>query len=343
MSFAVSADWQFDSYARLSTPHPSGLTSRLVDFLDCWRWVDAEATKRGAGWHVIAGDVFNNRSTIDLPVLDAVCRAVREKSKVKKTFIPGNHDSHLRTTAINSIQSLFGVAQVIDKPTLHVAEGGVAVGLVPWSDDLTAFRQGVDAVSLEGAEILISHVLVEGTVPKGGIPVEYLSPKKFKRVFLGDVHDPVTHPHHANVQYVGSPLQIDFRDAGRKRGFVVYDPAKDKVTYVPNTTSPRFHVVTLAGDASNVDKGDFARVTNADPEASDKAVAAIKAKSAWVESTTAQIAEPVKPRLDVKAKDSHAEVCDRYVRYIMPELADDDSAVAALVAEGMSIIEEAKA
>lgn len=310
-----------------------------MDIIECWRWLCQHAAKSGAKELIVAGDLYNNRTTIDLTVLDAVCREVLTASKMFDAvrILVGNHDSHLRTPAINSLQSLTGNATVVEAPYVVAASG---IGMVPWTDDLTAFRTGVDAVSKMGATILVTHALIEGVVPKGGIPLEYLSPKKFKRVFVGDVHDPIDVPGANNVHYIGSPMQIDWRDAGHQRGFILYDEKKDKIVRVLNLTSPRFLVVTYAGEAKGVNKGDFVRVENEDPEEAEKAVAAVKSKSAvWVEETNV-VLEAAAPRLEIHASDHRATVLETYVRYCLPD--GDDATVAALVAEGLNVLAAVK-
>ena len=82
------------------------------------------------------------------------------------------------------------------------------------------------------------------TLAAQGFPLAYLQCPKFKQVFLGNVHDPVQLGN--NCRYIGSLLQIDYRDAGKKRGFVIYDP-QGKVEFVENTVSPRYHIVGGGG------------------------------------------------------------------------------------------------
>lgn len=337
MKICLSADWQFDSYTRLSTPLPNGITSRLGDMLAYWNRMGAYAVEAGASELIVAGDLFNNRTAIDLTVLDAVCRAVHESSGWfdHVRVLVGNHDAHLRTPTINSLQALRGLADVLEAPEVIGK-----IGYVPWNDDLTAFRKGIDAVSSNGAEILISHVLIEGSVPKGGIPLAYLQPDKFKRIFVGDVHDPITHPDCLHVQYIGGPMQLDWRDAGRTRGFILYDVDTDEMEYVENDFSPRFYAAEKVSDfIAFARKEDFIRVTADAESAPDVVVAAKKTGCKWVESTTAKVDTP-EPRLAVSVADDHVDVLRKYARMKLPDV--DDATIETLVQEGVSIIEEAK-
>lgn len=339
MKFAVCADLQFDLYKRLSTPHPNGGTSRLADALACWDWIVDTAVKRGCEHLLVLGDIFESRTTLDLPVLDLVCRAFeRASKKIGLTILAGNHDSYLRHAGINSIQAFKGYATVIDTPACAEYAIGVWFGFVPWTEDLTAFRESVDTVSKEGAKFLFSHVLLEGATGGGkGVPLEYLQAEKFDYVVLGDVHD--SQAMAENVFYVGSPMQIDWRDAGQHRGFYVF--SGNGFDYVENTISPRFFVVTNEAEARVAGEGDFVRIRVPDgkeDEAKKVVTLLERRKAAWVESGAVKVEETV-PRLKVSASDAHADALTKYTRLMLPE---DEDVIADLVSVGLDLLNEAR-
>ena len=329
--WVVTADLQFDEHASLSTLTPSGVTSRLKDMIDCWHWIMATAIKRNCEGIIVIGDIFDSRTVIDLSVLDQVCRgfhAAHEKG-LRLIIVAGNHDSYLRSPKMNSLQVFKGYAQVVE--VTHVEDG---MGFVAWTEDITALRSGIDTVLKGGAKYLFTHVLLRGAVTGGdkGVPVDALRPEKFEQVFLGDVHDPreITE----NVRYVGSPLQINYGDAGGWRGIVVFDRKSGEIETVENTVSPKFHVIedaTVEGVKSN----DFVRVKTDDPEIAAEAEAAAKVKTGWVESTFVEKPD-IKPRLDVRTSHAHEVVLARYCTHQGIEEVD------SLVKVGMEIIEEAK-
>ena len=341
MKILFSADWQFDNYARLSKPTSSGLTSRLEDIAVCWRWMDGLATIKRADAIIVAGDLFNNRTSVDLPVLDTVCRLVNETS-VPVAILAGNHDSHLRTPTINSIQALRGVATVVEKLRLQ-AWKGLNIAYIPWTDDLTSLREGVDAAIAWKADILVAHALVEGAVPMGGgIPLEYFKPQCFKRVFLGDVHDALDLVHgdgNCNVHYIASPLQLDYRDAGRWRGVLLYNAVTDKIERIENTVSPKFHVVKQTEDLDSVQESDFIRVSTTDDEDGKALTESAHKLSSWVESSYVEMSVEA-PRMEVSMDDKDADILERYVRYVRP--GDSDDAIAALIKVGGELLTEAR-
>lgn len=328
--WAVLADVHFDEYVNYSTLMPSGVTSRLADMIACFTWVRETAVKKGCKGIIVIGDIFNSRMALELPVIDQVCRAFHyvHTANLQLIVVAGNHDSYLRSPRMNSLQVFRGYAKIIEKPT--IIEG---MAFVPWTDDLEQYRH--DIVSITGkAKYLFTHVLLKGIVTgsNNGVPVDVLCHTKFKQVFLGDVHEPTEV--FDNVRYVGSPLQIDYRDAGSKRGFCFFDDVKGTVEFVENTFSPRFHIIEDA-TTEDIHEDDFVRVKTDNAEIAAEAVAAAKKKTAWVESTFVETSE-VQPRLDIRSSHTHEQILRRYCVHKGLEGCDD------LVEAGLDVLEEAQ-
>lgn len=329
MRWGVTADLQFDLYKSLSTLEPDGTTSRLKDMLDCWRWIVDVCVERECAGLLVIGDIFDSRTEVDISVLDQVCRAFHEASKrMPLTILVGNHDSYLKNPNLNSAQVFKGMATIIDTPTIV---GKFA--FVPWMDDPVAFEAAVDKISTMSAKFLFSHVLVEGAVPKGkGVPLESLHANRFKKVFLGDVHDPMELKH--NVQYVGSPMQIDYRDAGKDRWFILFDDDTGIVEFQPNRTSPRFHIIEDA-NTKGIQQKDFTRVKSDDPEIAREAATAAREKCGWVESLVVPD-EEIQPRLNIRTQDAHEDVLRKFIKHQGFEASEDD-----LTELGLVLLEEA--
>lgn len=327
MKMALIADLQFDSYHGQSRVHESGMSTRLVDMLAAWEWAVGESVKAGCERLLVLGDVFDSRRSIELPVIDGVCRAMHAASeKMELWVVVGNHDSFLRRPHMNSLQMFRGFAQVFESP---VTVDGFA--LVPWHDDPTKIKEGVQALLKDRPHTLCTHGLVQGSHAGGatGFPLAYLQCPKFKRVFLGDVHDSLTL--NANCQYVGSLLQIDYRDAGRKRGFVIYDKDKNTTKYVENRVSPQYHL--LSEESAAVRARDFVRIVGGDSAA---IVAGLKGVTPHVEILTEVSEDSDQARVRVNVSASEAEVLEKYVRYVLPEA--DAERVASLVRVGLTYL-----
>jgi DNA repair exonuclease SbcCD nuclease subunit len=330
MKWALCADLQFDEYARLSTLHPTGLTTRLLNLIECWRWIVETSRKASCDGIFILGDVFNSRTEIPLGVLDIVCREFHEAAEdLKIIVIVGNHDSLLRSPERNSLQVFRGYAQVIEKP--HTFQNFL---LMPWMEDFEAYRKAVDTMSKKSKpDYLLSHIMLEEAgYPGKGIPLAYLHPKRFKHILLGDVHDPKVIA--KNVRYVGSPLQIDFRDAGQTRGFLILNDKNGHITDVCNTFSPRFHMLSNA-DVSDVGEKDFVRVKTENPADALAALEAAQKVTPWVEGTIVET-DDKPPRIAVHTKDTDEEVLGRYASY------QGRGGDKGLVNLGLEILKEAR-
>jgi len=334
--WCVSADLQLDIHARLSTLTESGLTSRLRDFIACLDWIAGSAVKARCEGLILIGDIFDSRTKLDISVIDQTCRALhRWSDKLELVIVVGNHDSMLRTPQYNSLQVFNGYATVVEEPWL-CTRGGKKFLFVPWYDDPAELAKQIkEQQKKHTPHYLFTHILCEGAVPvKGkGFPVKDLLPKKFTRIFLGDVHDPMQLA--PNVQYVGAPLQIDYRDAGGTRGVWMLDTASDQLQFIENTISPRFHVIedaTVEGIRAN----DFVRIKTDDPGIAAEALAAVRGKAHYVETTFVP-EDDHEVRLDVRTDQQEADVLRRFVEH------QGLQGVDSLVTLGLDLLEEAKA
>lgn len=331
MKFAVTADLQFDSQPRYSTLNADGISTRLDDTLKCFAWIVETATARGCDGLLVLGDIFDSRTSVEVLVADQVCRAFRAASKHLSAFVlVGNHDAALRHPRLNSLQMLAGAATVIEEPMIV----GGDVAAVPWYDRHEAVSEALREVKKSRAKCLVSHVMVEGAVPKGkGIPLSWLD--GWKTVLLGDVHEPKVLRASPRIQYVGAPLQIDFGDAGGARGFTILETTTGKVEFVENEKSPRFYLLTDANESTDeIRSEDFVRVRVQNPRAARAVTERVSKLSKWVEADAVPD-EEIAARLEIPAGADDDKVLTMYAKHVgvfTPEL----------VATGKSIIEEAR-
>jgi DNA repair exonuclease SbcCD nuclease subunit len=348
--WGLCADWQFSLGSRQSVDAEM-ISPRLNDALKCFDWVVNRCVEEGCvGLHIL-GDVFDSRTSLDLPVIDRVCRAVKAAAtRIPITILPGNHDSYSRHVGITSVQMFLGHCTVVDKPTV-IGQWG----FVPWCEDTAELECGVRHVAQQGADYLCGHALVDGAVPKAsGISPAILHPELFDRVFVGDVHEPVEVeiPNYGGgdnlvvqyppIQYIGSPMQIDFRDVGGVRGFYLFDSDKNELEYVENDVSPRFWIVSSVDDFDGIEKGDYVRIKTGSAEASKALVDAMAGhhlQPASIESDYVLI-EDTKLRLEVRTSDGELPALQKYVDYA---LKDENPKVRKRRLELMSeILEEVK-
>jgi len=308
----ISSDWQFAEYARLSRIAPSGLTTRLEDYIKAFVWMVKLAADRGVFQHVILGDLFDDRVSVPVTVLDVV-GGLFDEAHVFSEFhlLVGNHDSALRNPSITSLQVLKGFGHVYSAPRIV---GPMA--FIPWTENLDILRKWVQDAVDQKARYLFSHAMVAGSVPMAkGIPIDVFQPEKFDRVILGDVHDPVfVEP---NIQYAGAPLQINFGDAAKKRGIWFLDTESNEFEFVENPVSPKFHNVESIEDVCNISNTDFVKVRIEDYEASQEAVNILVREGfkGWIQSEAVEVLDDA-PRLEVHGKDKIEDILLKYCEHV---------------------------
>ena len=330
MKVAITADTQFDQQLNYATMDQTGISSRLRDSVACFNWIVDTAVKRDCERLFVIGDIFDSRTSIDLSVLHEVCRAFYLASaKLDLTVVVGNHDSYLRSPAINSAQVFNGCATVVDCLTI---DGPFA--FVPWFEDDAVFAANLADAAQSDAEYLFTHCIVEGAVPNISKPrpISLLQPERWRGVFLGDVHEPVVLTE--RVRYCGSPMQHHFGDAGGRRGFLVLDTDTAAVEFVTNTVSPRFHLLDAVPKPGLVRDCDYVRIQHEDAGVTEEIVRAIKSKPVRIERRAVEVKES-KQRIGVTINDAREEALRKYVEH------KGLSGSEELVKLGLAILDEA--
>jgi DNA repair exonuclease SbcCD nuclease subunit len=324
MKWLLFSDPQFDDQLTYSTPTATGRTSRLEDQIRCLKWAFEVAKQQMCRGLITMGDVFDDRTGLTLPVIDAVCSTYRQcfdearniDPAFRLVFLVGNHDAYLRNARITSLRMFESFADVVSEPT--------CIGkfeLVPWDDDREKYVADLqEAAKNTSAQFLMSHGLIKGSVadPNVGYDLSVFQPKRWKGVWMGDVHGPCSMA--PNVHYIGAPMQHHFGDAGGSRGVVVLDDNSGLFKRVENTASPRFHIVRTvedyeALDASSLSK-DFIRVEIPDPQASALVAADARTHCPWVEAPAAMVeGEAFIPRLNLTDALTDHDVLAQYCAY----------------------------
>lgn len=338
MRVALTADLQLQTQPRYSTIASSGLTTRLVDMIECFEWIVDEAIKSKCERLFVMGDVFDSRTVIDVCVIDRACRAFSAASKrIAIDVIVGNHDAYLRTPKLNSTQMLASCTTVHE----GVASTGPFV-IVPWTDDQDAYRSSLKRASgirkrMRGKAFLLSHGMFGNAVPMAkGMPIEWLLEGKWDGVYLGDVHDPVVLQRDPTIRYVGSPMQLHFGDAGGKRGFVVLDTDTGKSRFIENVRSPRFHLLSTLDDVRKpATDRDFFRVRANDEDVENAILGEVRKLSQWIEVETTGAGTSEGVRIAAAGTLTDEELLRAYCKHV---LVDPD----LLVPLGMALLQEAR-
>lgn len=317
--------------------------SRLEDCLKVLRWVFETAKKRKIKDVVFAGDLFQDRQKIYTLSQVKAFHIIKEyfdiDSDMKLYLLVGNHDMwHSDQWSITSIDPFMAIenVEVINKPCSVKLSNGCVVDFLPYTknpikdietyfpnkNDVLVSHCSVDGAKLNSlyntrAEISVEH---EGDMVKVGVDVF----KEWKRVFLGHYH--CAQKLNSKVEYIGSPLELNFGEAFQEKHIIIYDHVNDDTEYVINDFSPK-HMVVKAEEIDRHDlEGNFVQVVVDDISAVD--ILEIKKNMKEKGQRTVVFTEKEKVKdssaNDVKEKLNLAEgdILERWIKAKNPEGLD---------------------
>ena len=185
------------------------------------------------------GDYFDNRKWINLQTMAFQNEVFVEKSKeldCNVHVLVGNHDIPLRHSLDHSspsqILSQHSNFTVWDKlGNLDIDD--TTFTIIPW---ICKENEGetVSAVR-EGGDICLGHFEVQGFIMHpGAISHDGLllsDFEKWNKVYSGHYH---TQSEKGNIQYTGTPYQMNWSDASTKHGFWVFDTTDSSIEFVEN-------------------------------------------------------------------------------------------------------------
>lgn len=237
---------------------------RLEDCVAVLEWVFRTATDAGVGDVLFLGDLFHDRTKIEVLTLHRVFEVFERHfgggAPFNLRLLLGNHDLwHRDRWDVHSpvfLKAFDGVT-VIDRPcTLNVQ--GHNVDFLPFTEnpvrDLDALRSLVPRDQGE-RRLLCSHLAVAGArispFTHADVVVEHDGEMVrmgaemlagWDHVYLGHYHGEQTLGVGGGVEYVGSPLELTFSEAGQEKHLVLHDLDTSRRRYVVNDFSPR-HLV----------------------------------------------------------------------------------------------------
>ena len=346
MKIAFSGDWHLHSYTGdMVRTLPDGSNSRLQDIISCATWMVEDAKARGCRAFLHGGDLMHSRKSMANEAWSRVAQFMRWMGQQIPTYVlNGNHDLSASGDGTSTVGALDGFFTAVpDVCTTEV--GKLKVGWIPYAEDPAQVRQAADLLSRSGCGILIAHLGLGDPRFADCVPVDYetpgrvcvadLYPERFEQVFLSHYH--CSHELGPNTRYVGSPLQLSFKEAGHAKGYWVWDDATNAVEFIENTTSPRFRIVDTPADAAKLAHGevaatDFVWVKNATPDTVE-ALAAVRADPAMplMRVDRAPVQRDVTVRVDTASP--VRDQLDQYVRHMAPDLTDQQRAARAVLGE----------
>lgn len=196
--------------------------------------------KNGIKRIVQFGDLFDRRKYVNFASLKRAREYFFDRLteyKMEMVVFLGNHDvAYKNTLEVNSPDLLlrdYKEITVVSEPT-ELDIGNVKLLMVPWicADN---FNLTLDTIEATKARYCLGHFELNGFEMQRGVTCEHgLGAdmfQKFHHVWSGHFHKISTK---GNITYIGSPYQIMWSDYGDERGFFIFDPSSQDVSFIRN-------------------------------------------------------------------------------------------------------------
>lgn len=232
---------------------------RLKHCLDSLRWVFDTAIQRNIKDIVFLGDLFQDREEIQVLPYQKTFEVINEfaggnNPKVNLYLLIGNHDMwYADKTDVSSIYPFGAIknVKIINKcETINIA--GLDIDFLPFTlNPLKSLENFQESQS----KVLCGHLALDGAKlnafynTQADISVEYEGDMvavgcekfhKWEKVFLGHYH---CEQKIENIEYVGSPLQLNFAEAFQKKHIIILNTETLQQEYVENTFSPKHLII----------------------------------------------------------------------------------------------------
>ena len=234
-------------------------SKRLQHCLDALKWVFETAINHNIKSIIFLGDLFQDREKIQvLPyqktyeILAQYCGG--DDPQIKSFFLVGNHDMWFSDfTGISSVipfGALKGIDIISQCSTLNIE--GINIDFLPYT--LNA-PKSLEHFNKTTSPVLCGHIAIDGaqlnTVYKtyADVSVEYDGEmvkvnsevfQPWKKVYLGHYHGAQIIN---NIEYVGSPLQINFSETNQEKHLIILDTETMEQEYVINDFSPQHLII----------------------------------------------------------------------------------------------------
>ena len=331
---------------------------RLQHTIDALKWIFETAHQKNIKHVIIAGDLFQDRSKIDIAAYHWTFETFIKYGKGLEIYLLlGNHDLLHRLkcdiTSVRPLSALSGVHVIGEPSTVPVGE--YPVSFLPFTidpaEDLKSIWNDSDFKLLIGhlavsgaqngkyhlADVMVEHdgdmTIVDAAVFDG-----------WDQVFLGHYHQ--GQKISDNIEYVGSPLELNFGEAFTQKHIIIFDMETQEKQYIVNNFSPR-HYILNPEEVDEYDlEGNFIRLEVDNLSAAE--VVEFKKKIIEKNASTLSIHQkPAKKEEDQQMmKDAianifkHDEIVQRWVKH-QKEVGDiDDLDENKLIEWGQKLMEK---
>jgi len=257
---------------------------RLENCLQTLDWVFETARENKISNILFGGDLFHDRQKIEIYTYQRTFEVFKkhlDSREFNLYLVLGNHDLWFNEkTSISSVvplSSLPGV-EIIFNPCRKIIDG-IAWDFIPFTHNPIAALEFLKSQS-GSPQYALGHLAIDGAFLHSShasdVAIEHdgemvsISPRLFdfyQYVFLGHYHK--QQKIGENIEYVGSPLELNFGESFQEKHIIIFDANKNKTKYVVNNFSPK-HLVINAADIDKYDlKNNFVRLKIDDMSSAD--------------------------------------------------------------------------
>lgn len=329
---------------------------RLHDCLKALDWVFSVAVKEQVDAVLFGGDLLHERQKIDSLTYTEVFKILESHSnhKFKTWLLLGNHDmwfsNNWNVNSIYPFGALNNFETVTETKELKICDS--VWHFIPYThnplEELEKLPRNNVAniyllghLSIDGAKLNSAGSIADVSVEHDGdmIKMDRKAFKEYKHSFFGHYHG--AQKLSSNMEYIGSPLQLSFGEAGEEKHVIILDTSNNTKVYIKNDFSPKHHYINQSElhkfTKQELERSFVTLIADLDVSSLDKKEIESKIEELGID--TIKIRQ--KPREinehvldDAKAILSDEDkLIERYVQQVNPEGLDRD----ILVSLGQSI------
>lgn len=205
----------------------------------------------------ILGDVFDNRNSINVKIINEVYHLFDKLSKGRKLYVLiGNHDMYLKTNidihSLKFLKKFENIKLIDDKEVVEIV--GKKILLSSWQIDENEYTKYLNNIN---ADYCFGHFDINGfKINKFkncdiGLNDKFFC--KFKKVFSGHYHLRSKQiKNNTEIVYIGSPYSFTRDDINEEKGFCILDLEKDSYEFVNNKNSVKFVLIKYPTEINEI-------------------------------------------------------------------------------------------
>lgn len=241
---------------------------RLQDCIKAFEWVFNTARENGIKSIIFGGDLLHERQKIDSCVYQSIYNVLKNNSDFDLYLLLGNHDIWFNektdVSGVYPFESISGIKVIGKAQTIQIEDS--EWDFLPFTHDPVESLKKFELKNID-KRFLVGHISIDGAVLNSGgqisdVIIEHDGEmvKVSEELFSSYKYSFFGHYHKAqklskNVEYIGSPLELSFGEAGEEKHLIIFDTKTCKKEYVINNFSPK-HVYVYQDEIDDIKKND---------------------------------------------------------------------------------------